>query len=389
MSLDEEALVEYVALGHTLDWKTLKKGKKFKPKHLKVPALAPKDDVTLDEIKEALDNYFLQFEGQKVAVFLSGGKDSRFVVEMCHRLNLDVTAITFGYSKRSREYIIARKVCSLLKIPHIFLYLDPKIYSLENVRETIMRAPDSPDCAPHFSHYFYEETLSQYDAVFTGEYITHSLREERFYQPSDNVERLLRTLSFDEVCKEGERRRVRKKIILQNSGKSLNEIALKKIVDTRFKWFDRTRDLFNFYCPILDENVINTMWAVPETGIVKKVMKKYNFKTYNLPCTRSPFPLWFPWIVHYGYKYIENFTKPVTSTLRSNLDMGDWCGHWDVYCKLITNLANKLRIERVLDFDFINKEVLKRKLFTARRNVDDAKSLEKLIKLSIWLEEMA
>ena len=118
-------------------------------------------------------------------------------------------------------------------------------------------------------------------------------------------------------------------------------------------------------------------------------MKKYNFRTYNLPCTRSPFPLWFPWVIHYGYKYIKNFTKPVTSTLRSNLDMGDWCGHWDVYCKLITNLANKLGIERSLDFDFIDKNIIKKKLRTAMMNVDDAKGIEKLIKLKIWLEEMA
>ena len=389
MNLDYEALKEYIALGYTLDRKTLKKGKKFKPKYIKIPKLAPKDGVTLDEIKEALDNYFLQFKGSKVAVFLSGGKDSRVILEMCYRLNIDVTAFTFGYSKISREYMIAKRVCSLLKIPHVFLYLDPKIYSLKNVRETIMCAPDSPDCAPHFSHYFYKKILSQYDAVFTGEYITHSLREERFYQPSDNIERLLRTISFDEICKEEEREKIKEKIVLENSGKSLNEIALKKIIDTRFKWFDRTRGLFNLYCPALDENVINTMWAIPETGIAKRIMKKYNFRTYNLPCTRSPFPLWFPWVIHYGYKYIKNFTKPVTSTLRSNLDMGDWCGHWDVYCKLITNLANKLGIERSLDFDFIDKNIIKKKLRTAMMNVDDAKSIEKLIKLKIWLEEMA
>jgi len=32
MNIDNEALLEYMVLGYTLDWKTLKKGKKFKPK---------------------------------------------------------------------------------------------------------------------------------------------------------------------------------------------------------------------------------------------------------------------------------------------------------------------------------------------------------------------
>jgi len=383
--IDHGAIAEYLTLGYTLDWKTFWKGKNFTPKNINFPKLTIGSDVTIVDVKQALDEYFLNFDGKKVAVLLSGGKDSRIIAEMCCSLGLDTTAITFGYKKDSREYMIADKVCSMLDIPHLFFRLNPNIYSLDNLSESTLYCESDPAISPDPHYYYYRDILSKFDSVFSGETMTFPPREERFYQPKDKIERLLRTTSFDYIVKQDMREKIRQQFISMNYNKTQNEIFLQQIKNFRFKKFDVAKELFNIEVPSIDEDVLNTMWSLPETGIIKKVMKKYNFKTYNLPCTRSPFPLWFPWVIHYGYRYLKNFVNPIDAAMRSNMGMGWWSDYWNIYCKLIKDLATKLNLSDSLDFEFIDKNVVNQKLSAANKRQDYATSLEKLIKLKIWM----
>jgi len=385
MNIDNEAIAEYLTIGYTLDWKTFEEGKKYKPRNMKFPKLKTRRDVTISDIKKELENYFMKFAGKKVAVMLSGGKDSRLIVEMCNYLGLDTTAITTGYKRDSRENIIAEKVSSALRVPHMFLELKPEIYSEENLRQGILFCKSDPASSPSPALYYYRDILSKFDVVFTGEYLAFSLREDRFYQPQDNIKRLLRATTFDSIVKEGAREKVKQRLILQNVDSTLNEICLQIIKDDRFKRFDVTKELFNMECPAVDENVLNTRWSLPEKEIGKRILKKY--ETCSLPCTRSPFPLYFPWIAHYGYKYLKNIVGGVRGGLISNADMGPWCGYEKIHMNIVRNLAEKLSLSNSLDLDFLDSSVVKRKIKEIDRRRDYASSIERLVEVKIWLEE--
>lgn len=155
MKIDNEAIAEYLTIGHTLDWKTFEEGKKYKPKNIRFPKLKTRPNVTVADVEKELESYFMKFSGKKVAVMLSGGKDSRLIVEMCNSLGLDTTAITTGYKRDSRENIIAEKVSSALRIPHMFLELKPEIYSEENLRRSILFRESDPTSSPSPTDYYY------------------------------------------------------------------------------------------------------------------------------------------------------------------------------------------------------------------------------------------
>ena len=387
MKIDNEAIAEYLTIGYTLDWKTFEEGKKYKPRNMKFPKLKTRPDVTISDIKKELENYFMKFAGKKVAVMLSGGKDSRLVVEMCNSLGLDTTAITIGYRRDSRENIIAEKVSSALGIPHVFLELKPEIYSEENLRQSILLCEADPTSLPFPSHYYYRDTLSCFDVVLDSHYITCHLREDRFYQPKDNMKRLLRATTFDSIIKEAAREKVKQRLILQNENKTLNEMCLQETNNAHFKRHDVTKNLFNLDYPPHDENVLNAIWSLPDKGIVKAILKKYKYKTRHLPCTRSPFPLYFPWIVHYGYKYLKNLTGGVRGGLISNADMGPWCGYEKIHMNIVKNLAEKLSLSNSLDLEFLDNSMIKRKIAGITRRRDYANSIDRLVKVKIWLEE--
>ncbi|MCD6599966.1 MAG: hypothetical protein J7L19_05315 [Dehalococcoidia bacterium] len=387
MNIDNEAIAEYLTIGYTLDWKTFEEGKKYKPRNMKFPKLKTRPDVTIADVKRELKNYFMKFAGKKVAVMLSGGKDSRLVVEMCNSLGLDATAITIGYRRDSRENIIAEKVSSALGIPHMFLELKPEIYSEQNLRQSILFCEADPTSLPFLTHYYYRDTLSNFDVVFEGHYLTTSLREDRFYQPKDNMKRLLRAITFDSIIKEAAREKVKQRLILQNENEMLNEMCLQEFKDALFKKFDITKNLFNLEWPNNDENVLNAIWSLPDKGTVKAILKKYDYGTRRLPCTRSPFPLYFPWIIHYGYKYLKNLTGGVRGGLISNADMGPWCGYEKIHMNIVKNLAGKLSLPDSLGLEFLDNSVVKRKIERISQRRDYASSIERLVRVKIWLEE--
>jgi len=387
MNIDNEAIAEYLTIGYTLDWKTFEEGKKYKPKNMKFPKLKTRPDVTIADVKRELEKYFMKFAGKKVAVMLSGGKDSRLVVEMCNSLGLDTTAITIGYRRDSRENIIAEKVSLALGIPHMFLELKPEIYSDENLRGSILFCESDPSSSPFLTHYYYKDTFSNFDVVLVTHYITAHLREDRFYQPKDNMKRLLRATTFDNIIKETVREKVKQRLILQNENKTLNEMCLQETNNAHFKRHDVTKNLFNLDYPPNDENVLNAIWSLPDKGIVKAILKKYDYKTRRFPCTRSPFPLYFPWIVHYGYKYLKNLVGGVRCGLISNADMGPWCGYEKIHMNIVKNLAEELSLPNSLDLDFLDSSVVKRKIERITQRRGYTSSIERLVKVKIWLEE--
>ncbi len=323
-------------------------------------------------------------------MLLSGGKDSRIIAEMCHKLGINITGITFGYKKDSRENIIAEKVCKKLQIPHLFLPINNNGNSLDLTKKNFAYSKNDPNSTPGSTYIYYQKNFSEYDAIFKGDFLTHSFREERFYQPKNNIQRLLKTTSFNDIVTLEKREQIKKKLVSENENKTLDEISLQKIMNTRFKKFDKAKKVVNIECPALDNHVLNMIFSVPEKENIKKIMKKYGFKTYNLPCTRSPFPLWFPWTIHYGYQYLKNMMNSrVDYGMKSNLGMGNWAGYQKKYCLKTKKTATKLNLTDLHNFEFIDKQVVKQKINKADERWDYAKDLGKLITVKLWLEEIA
>lgn len=385
--VDEEAIGEYLTLGYTLNWKTFEKGKKYEPQNIKFPKLETRSNVALVDIKKELENYFMKFDGKKVAVFLSGGKDSRLIAEICKSLGLNITALTFGYGRDSRENVIAEKVSSVLGIPHVFWELTPEIYSEKNLNNCLKLYKSDPTASPRPEQYYYRDTLSKFDAVFTGDYMTYSLRQERFYQPKNVIERLLRTTTFDNIIKKKIREKIKNRLIQFNSNKTLNEICLQKFRNHHFKIYDNAKKLFGFECPAMEENILNTMWSISEKEIVKRILKKYYATTYHLSCTRSPLPLSFPWIFHYGYRYIKNTMTSTSIGLKgglvSNADMGIWCGYEKVRANVFQRLANNL-LEGLPDLDILDKKIIENKIKFVNQRRDYIPSIEKLMNFKLF-----
>ena len=133
--LDTDAITEYLSIGYTLDGKTFEKGVKYKPQHMEYPRFI-KTNTSIPIIHSTLEKYFNNYSGKKVAVLLSGGKDSRLILEMCNRLGLDTTSITIGYNEDMNENIVAKKVSSKLGVPHRFLGIN-EAYSYENMKKIV------------------------------------------------------------------------------------------------------------------------------------------------------------------------------------------------------------------------------------------------------------
>jgi len=277
-------------------------------------------------------------------------------------LGIDITGITFGYKKDSREYRIAEKVCKKLQIPHIFLPIHNENKSFDVMTKGFNYSKNDPTSAPGSTYLSHQKTFSEYDAIFKGDFLTHSLREERFYQPKNNIQRLLKNTSFNDAATLEKRQQIKKKLVSENENKTLDEISFQKIMNTRFKKFDKAKKVVNIECPALDNHVLNSILSVPEKENIKRIMKKYGFKTYELPCTRSPFPLWFPWTIHYGYHHLKNMVDSrVDYCMKSNLGMGNWAGYQKKFCKKTKKTATKLNLTDLNNFEFIDKQVVKQR----------------------------
>ena len=192
--------------------------------------------------------------------------------------------------------------------------------------------------------------------------MTYPLREDKFYQPKNLLDRLLRATHFNPMVKTKYRDKVKQKLISEYQGKSLNEICLQKISNSRFRSLDSTKQLFNLEFPSLNAEVLNVMWSMPEKEIVKKILKKYNYKTYNMRCTRSPFPLSAPWLIHYAYDRLNRISQ------------GCWSGYEDIRDSVFKELEDKIDIKNI-DLDIIDKNVTL-----------NLKAVERLIKLKLYMD---
>jgi len=373
--IDKQAILEYLCLGHTLDDKTFIRGQKYKHKNIQPVTFEDWKPVRLEDAKDILEWYFLQYRNKKCAVFLSGGKDSRLLAEILKKLDIDTTGVTVAYQPDSDENKIAVKVCKKLNINYCYMPINLSMYTIPHMKSTLGYCRDDPSAMPSYNYTFYSGFLNKFDAVFDGSYLTDTKREARFYRNGN-----IKTTS-DTIIKEDHR-------IDEKYTGSIEQQCTKYINDYFIKYIDCCKDIFNLEIPILNNVVMNTMWSIPEKDTVLKLLKKYYPTTYNIPRSESPFPIGYPWQIHYSYRVFRNTirdrVKGFNGGKPSYVDSGAWCGYEDIYHRTINEVMHVLR-QLIPEFEFLDQRILSMKL-NAKNNREHIPTIRRIINVILWGE---
>lgn len=375
-----ESVIEYLTIGHSYD--------PFIFKHLKELKFERQKDVNLEMIKQAFENYFNKYNGKRVGVMLSAGKDSRLLVEICCKLGIDTTGLTVGYREDMRENLIAERVCSKLGISHIFLPISRKVYSWDNMKKAMGYARGDISVSPSFGFAHDENILKLFDVVFDGSYVTDTLREDRFYRGSP-MDRIMSVITQDDIVKKQDRNYISDRLIGMYSGLSLEEVAAMYINNTFLKLADTTKDLFNFECPVFDNSLLNILWSIPERDNVLRLLKRYYPKTFNIPGLRSIFPIGYPWQLHYGYRAFRNvfynFKNGIDGGSLSFGDSGAWCGYENIYHNWFCDIL-KEHLDMLEKISFLDMKRIREKI-SQPNNRKHVVSFRRLINLVLWMEQ--
>jgi hypothetical protein len=68
--------------------------------------------------------------------------------------------------------------------------------------------------------------------------------------------------------------------------------------------------------------------------------------------------------------------------------MGNWSGYSNIYFNLIKGLAEKLSLPDSLNFKFLDKNIIKRKIIESDKRMDYSQSILRLIKIKIALDNL-
>lgn len=109
------------------------------------------------KVIEQMTTRFVRYlDGRPVAIPLSGGMDSRFVLAMLKKVNYpSITAFTYGQAK-GHEAQVAQQVCSTLDIPWQFIEYNPALFkkALDKEWDSYMAYASNGVSVPQEQEYF-------------------------------------------------------------------------------------------------------------------------------------------------------------------------------------------------------------------------------------------
>ncbi|MGF3553928.1 MAG: asparagine synthase-related protein [Thermoplasmatota archaeon] len=341
----------------------------------------------IDDYYNALYKYVCSFSGN-IAITLSGGKDSRLLAELCNKAGHTTTTITFGYDRNGIENRIAEKVSKTLGMKHIFLAIKPEMYIAANFQEMIQLIKfQNPWEIPDIIYHLHKPILSCYDAVLDGYALTLSAREQRFYRPKNTLSLMFSLIHFDEIITPKYRENVRSRLIARFKDMTKDEFNFFITFDMFAEKYNAIKKyLFNLCIPFFDSGEIrNIEFSIPEKDIVQNIFRKYNLCTAKIQMTSSPFPLWFPWYIHYGYSYFHIFMSNM-SGLKSKIivNQGVWLEHRDKYADAIRKLCNDINLKTLLKEGVFDKQVFMEKMNNVNCREDYALVMERLVNYYFW-----
>lgn len=341
----------------------------------------------IDDYYDALYDYICSFSGD-IAITLSGGKDSRLLAELCKKAGHNTTTITFGYDKNSIENRIAEKVSNKLGMKHVLLAIKPEMYTADNFSNlTNVMNYQVPWQIPSLIYYMHKNILSDFDAIFDGWGLTLTLRERRFYRTKDTFELMSSIIHFDDIIKCESRELIQNKLINRFKNMTPDQFCYFLSFDSfAEQYFFIKQHFFNLCIPFFDSSAVRDVYfSIPEKDIIIRMFRKYNLCTAHIQMTTSPFPLWFPWYIHYGYTYINGFKSNIRG-LKSKvvLNQGIWLQHRIKYVEAIKKLCKDIHLENLIKDDVFDEHVLIEKMNNVDCREDYALVIERLINYFFW-----
>lgn len=328
---NEEIISQALVMGKTLTSDTYTKGKKH---NIELPKYEQKNETTHDQIIDAFkDTIHEECVGKsKIAIMLSGGKDSRTLVAIMKEMGLNPTCLTYSYDTTNPELAIAKKVSKSVGFEHKYLGIDPSAYTN---KENIKRILDITDGNPHFHtmtlFYALKDKLD-YDVIFNGNLMTELMDTCEYHWYNGEIKQsLIKKVMNSALPLVKDHERIAGDYRRKFESSNLND-ALLLTVWRRIMYLALWKQHLNFVCPILNSKVLSEVFALPlheriNSKVTRKIIYKINKDLYGIPCARSPMSLRYPLWCHQVYaKFMGRKSGKgfdVANYISTNVDVND------------------------------------------------------------------
>lgn len=317
MDLNEDAITEFLTLQYVLGDHTFRKGEKAKRPH-DVPKFEVYDGAKISDVEDALKESIQKATKakKKIGFLLSGGKDSRLLLALAKSLDLDLTALSITDREDRSELAVANQVAEALNVPHEILKL-PDSFSPDVILEIVKLTDGLVSFIGYIPMYLLKDKLSNFDAVLTGDLVTEimDMGEYRWYESKDPI-KVLKRKHFGAgriLLKEKYLKKVEDKFVSRYKDKTLEEIVIDtEIRNRRIRGLEVMKKMgVPIVAPVLDGKVISATYSLPfehriHGRLATSILKKSYPELASIRTTRSMFPLYFPWWVHFGIQKVKN-----------------------------------------------------------------------------------
>jgi hypothetical protein len=180
--------------------------------------------------------------------------------------------------------------------------------------------------------------------------------------------------------------------------KSLEQIILETEYKNRSTYMKALNSFMDipFVAPVADKDVISATFSLPikqrmDGRLVTSILKKSYPDLAQIPMSKTRFPLFFPWWIHYGtyqlkerIAYFKRGKKIWNGEPRTN-KMGMWDQGYMYKYKIGDYVKHELES---LDLDILNKEFIQKilqKHFS--ETTDQSAYIPRLLTLKTWLDK--
>jgi asparagine synthase (glutamine-hydrolysing) len=297
--LDPEGVVDYLAFGCTLDWKTLfqgigivpggslwslengklHKGKYFSPEdwesqlHLSADEFESRFQETFRTI---LPRYFKS--SSKIGIALTGGLDTRMILAGCPQNNSHTTSYTFtGNNGQTLDDKIAARVAAATHLDHQLLRLDPDFFSdFASHADKTIYATDGCAAVSHTHEIYFNRKARQLAPVrLTGNYGSEILRDVSTFKQIPIAAEL-----FDPYW--GARINAKSAQLHAHKAQAMTFATFKEIPWNLFGNLAAGRSQLAFRTPYLDNELVALAFQAPEQ-IRKSSLPSSRFVQANNP----------------------------------------------------------------------------------------------------------
>lgn len=310
--MNYDAVAEYLTVGRVLSTDTFTKNKSH---NIKIPNIGNAENGCIDDVIDVLSCVIEKevSSKSKVAISLSGGKDSRLLVALCKHLCLEVDCITWTGGDNKREVESARKVSKVAGYDHKVIKLNGYKFFDDKYAEKSIKITDGNPAYFTLVPYYIMESEMEYDVIFDGNMMTEFMDagEYRWYNGSDVRKGLLSKENILPLVIQSYHDKVNDKLN-RIFAKDENQVIVERKIDRLISGYLRKKH-FNIISPAMYESVLSEVFSLPlkeriGSRLVRNMIKKLSPELYRVSTSRSPLSLRYPLWIHQAYQKLFKTT---------------------------------------------------------------------------------